>query len=119
MLEIIVLDIATKGKFQPIEWQCFQQDLINEVWFYQFSKNFIDRALHLNPFKVINEFYIFKKFLPQTSNEIECCGLKILKYLKSAFIVNKSSSTSSKDDEISLYSQFSLILKEMQYIAFA
>lgn len=89
---------------------------IYEVWFHWYSKKFIDRAFHLNPFTVINEFYIFKNALLQIYNEFEHRGSKLWKYFKTALIINKSSSASCKHDEIPLqYSQFSSILKEMQY----
>lgn len=90
---------------------------IYETWFHCYSKKFTDRALHLNPFTVINEFYIFKNALLQIYNEFEHWGSKLWKSFKTALIMNKSSSPSCKHDEIPLqYSQISLVLKEMPYI---
>lgn len=54
---------------------------IFEAWFHQFGNKFTDRALRLDPFRVINEFYIFKNGLLQIYNEFEHCALKTMKVL--------------------------------------
>lgn len=105
MLKIIFQDIATYKRQASINWMTVFSTVLDiyEVWLHQFSKKFTDRALHLNPFTVINEFYILRMVYSRFIINLNIVASKLWKQFKTAFIINKSSSASCKRDEISLY----------------